>query len=140
MHLIHVSSALLISFVVNFIPIFLLFQIGLINQFTYGVTLKSFLKEEYLVLSISRSFPTFTFFPSGAVSETLKITCFFPLSLEAGSEFASTTFVFHCSHSFGSCNSHSGPYHQFIFKSLADFPHVGISAALCFVYLCIVVL
>ena len=92
--------------------------------------LKSFLKEEYLASSISKGFLTFTLFLSGAVPETVKITCFFPLSSETDSEFAATILVFHFGYSFGSCHS------LLFINLLADIPRVGISAGLCFVFMC----
>ena len=62
MYLIHSSSALSILLAVNSLSVFLLFLMQLINRFTYAVTLKHFLMEEYLVSSISKGFLIFTYF------------------------------------------------------------------------------
>lgn len=51
--------------------------------------------------------------------------------------FCQMHFVFHCSHTFVSCKTHSWPYHHSLlhFNSSADIPRVSISAGLCFVIL-----
>ena len=133
--MIYIPSALLILFEVRSSSISRLFLMCLLSRFTYLVSRKSFLKKEHFVSSILKGFPVFPLLLSDTAPEISKIVCFFPLSSETDSEFSLATFIFHCSYWFGSCNSHSCPYHHILllFYFSTDIPCFSTSAGLCFV-------